>query len=203
MKERQARTVAARAKLETAREALSKQKARKDSLEEILSHRAYTTESVKRLFTAIEHGQIADFKPVGVLADFVEVKDPTHGKKPVRNVPARRTSEFVVVKDWAEAERGVELMRAEPDGRITFLVHPEAEGKDDVVIPERSRDRRAPARHAAADQRPLPWRAADVHPAPRARASWFRITRPRNPCRCGIPKATSCCRTASAITDSL
>ena len=35
---------------------------------------------VKRLFTAIEHGQIADFKPAGVLADFVEVTDPAWEK---------------------------------------------------------------------------------------------------------------------------
>ena len=35
----------------------SRIKARKGSAEEILSHRAYTTESVKRLFTAIERGE--------------------------------------------------------------------------------------------------------------------------------------------------
>src|ERR1700689_2011133 len=76
IKQRQARTVATRHKLEEARGTLSRQKARKDSLEEILSHRAYTTDSVKRLFTAIERGQIQGFKPAGVLADFVEVADP-------------------------------------------------------------------------------------------------------------------------------
>src|SRR5580704_15069701 len=58
----------------------ARQMERKDSLEEILSHRAYTTESVKRLFTAIEHGQIEGFKPSGVLADFVEVTDPAWEK---------------------------------------------------------------------------------------------------------------------------
>ncbi len=50
-------------------------KARRDSLEEVLSHRSYTTESVKRLFKAVEKGQAGDFAPIGVLADFVEV-DP-------------------------------------------------------------------------------------------------------------------------------
>jgi chromosome segregation protein len=133
LKERQSRTVAARAKLETARGTLSRQKARKDSLEEILSHRAYTTESVKRLFTAIEHGQIADFKPAGVLADFVEVKDPAWEK--ACETFLHDELEFVVVSGWTEAERGVELMRAEPDGRVTFLVHPEAQGTHEVLIP--------------------------------------------------------------------
>src|SRR5262249_35602616 len=31
--------------------------------------------------------------------------------------------EYVVVRGWDEAERGVELIRAESDGRATFLVH--------------------------------------------------------------------------------
>jgi chromosome segregation protein len=124
LKERRARTVEARAKLEEARAGLSRQKARKDSLEEILSHRAYTTESVKRLFTAIEHGQVEDFKPAGVLADFVEVTDPAWEK--ACETFLHDELEYVVVGGWNDAERGVELMRAESDGRATFLVHPEA-----------------------------------------------------------------------------
>ncbi len=123
LKERRARTVAARLRLEEARAGLSRQKARKDSLEEILSHRAYTTESVKRLFTAIEHGQIEDFKPAGVLADFVEVTDPAWEK--ACETFLHDELEYVVVGGWNDAERGVELMRAESDGRATFLVHPE------------------------------------------------------------------------------
>ena len=47
----------ARRALDDLRGEFSRMKARRDSLEEILSHRAYTTESVKRLFTAIERGQ--------------------------------------------------------------------------------------------------------------------------------------------------
>ncbi len=53
----------------------SRVKARKDSLEEVLQHRSYTTETVKRLFTAVERGKAQDLRPVGVLADFLEV-DP-------------------------------------------------------------------------------------------------------------------------------
>jgi chromosome segregation protein len=135
IKQRQARTVSTRSRLEEARGTLSRQKARKDSLEEILSHRAYTTESVKRLFTAIEHGQIEGFKPSGVLADFVEVTDPTWEK--ACETFLHEELEFVVVGEWSEAERGVELMRAESDGRATFLVHPEA-GAATLPVPDLS-----------------------------------------------------------------
>jgi len=124
MKERQARAVELRQRLEQTRAALSRQKARKDSLEEILSHRAYTTESVKRLFLGLEHGQIEGFKPSGVLADFVEVADPAWEKACEEFL--HEELEYVVVHGWSEADRGVELMRAGSDGRVTFLVHPEA-----------------------------------------------------------------------------
>ncbi|HYP07519.1 MAG TPA: AAA family ATPase, partial [Bryobacteraceae bacterium] len=33
--------------------------------------------------------------------------------------------EFVIVKDWEQAERGIAFMRSEMDGRATFLIHPE------------------------------------------------------------------------------
>ena len=121
IKERQTRIISARHKLDETRGVLSRQRARKDSLEEILSHRAYTTESVKRLFTAIEHGQIEGFRPLGVMADFVEVTDPTWEK--ASELFLHEELEYVVVNDWKDAEQGVELMRADADGRATFLVH--------------------------------------------------------------------------------
>ncbi len=120
LKTSQAAVAAARQQIEEVRASLSKQRARRDSLEEILSHRAYTTESVKRLFTAIEHGQVTGFKPAGVLADFVEVTDPAWEK--ACETFLHEELEYVVVSDWEEAERGVELIRAEADGRATFLV---------------------------------------------------------------------------------
>jgi chromosome segregation protein len=124
LKSRQARAVTTKHTLEATRTALSKEKARRDSLEEILSHRAYTTESVKRLFLDVEHGQVEGFKPSGVLADFVEVADASWEKACEEFL--HEELEYVVVRGWNEAERGVELMRAASDGRATFLVHPEA-----------------------------------------------------------------------------
>jgi chromosome segregation protein len=119
---RKARAGDARRKLEELRGETSRLKARRDSLEEVLSHRSYTTESVKRLFKAVEKGQAKDFSPIGVLADFVEV-DPGHEKAAEEFL--HEELEYVIVKDFDQAERGIAFMRSEMDGRATFLVHPE------------------------------------------------------------------------------
>ncbi len=113
-----------RRKLEQLRAELSRQKARRDSLEEVISHRAYTTESVKRLFKAIEQGKVQNLKPAGVLADFVEVTDHTYEK--AMEAFLHEELEYVVVHNWTEAEQGVELMRTGVDGRATFLVEPDS-----------------------------------------------------------------------------
>ena len=110
-----------RRQLDQLRSEASRTKARRDSLEEIISHRSYTTESVKRFFTAVEKGQ-SQLKPVGVLADFVEV-DSTYERATEEFL--HEELEYVVVKDWTDAERGIDLMRTDLDGRATFLVHPE------------------------------------------------------------------------------
>ena len=119
---RKARAADARQKLEEVRAETSRLRARRDSLEEILSHRSYTTESVKRLFEAVAKGQTSDFKPLGVLADFVEV-DPAHEKAAEEFL--HEELEYVVVTDWEQADRGIAYMRSDMDGRATFLVHPE------------------------------------------------------------------------------
>ncbi|MCC6588330.1 MAG: chromosome segregation protein SMC [Bryobacterales bacterium] len=124
----------ARRDLEILRQETSNLKARKTSLEEILSHRAYTAESVKRLFSAFEHGQAHDLKPVGVLADFVDV-DPNFEKAAEEFL--HEELEYVIVKDWNQASIGIDLMRTDLDGRATFLVHPEpGEQVPAVPIPE-------------------------------------------------------------------
>jgi chromosome segregation protein len=114
----------ARKLLDQLRTDASRLKARKDSLEEILSHRAYTAESVKRLFTAIERGEAEEFHASGVLADFVEV-EPAFEKATEEFL--HEELEYVVVQSWNDAERGINLMRTDLDGRATFLVHPESE----------------------------------------------------------------------------
>jgi chromosome segregation protein len=116
------RLVDSRRTLDQLRGELSHQKARRDSLQEVLQHRSYTTESVKRLFTAIEQGQASDFHSMGVLADFVEVLDNRFEKATEEFL--HDELEYVVVKDWGQAGRGIDLMSSDLDGRATFLVEP-------------------------------------------------------------------------------
>ncbi|HEY1337890.1 MAG TPA: chromosome segregation protein SMC [Bryobacteraceae bacterium] len=112
---------------------VSQIRARKESLEQVLAHRTYTTESVKRLFASLEGGKAADVKPLGVLADYVEV-DP-HYEKPAEEF-LHEELEYVVVETWKQAEQGLDFLRAELDGRATFLVHPETNCNGHRNLPE-------------------------------------------------------------------
>jgi chromosome segregation protein len=112
---------------------VSQVRARKESLEQVLAHRTYTTESVKRLFAALEKGKAADLTPLGVLADYVEV-DPQF-EKPAEEF-LHEELEYVVVKTWDQAARGLDFIRAELDGRATFLVHPEPDSRGYRHLPE-------------------------------------------------------------------
>ena len=188
----------ARKLLDQLRTDASRLKARKDSLEEILSHRAYTAESVKRLFTAIERGEAEELHAAGVLADFVEV-EPVYEKATEEFL--HEELEYVVVDNWNDAERGIDLMRTDLDGRATFLVHPEAGEQAraaGTACGRRRRDRpverssavhqwlcECPARSAAA--------AGALFPGERSR-------RRRSGWRWRIRSSSSFCRMASAIT---
>ena len=112
---------------------VSQIRARKESLEQVLAHRTYTTDSVKRLFASLEKGKAADVQPMGVLADYVEV-DPQF-EKPAEEF-LHEELEYVVVKTWQQAESGLDFIRAELDGRATFLVHPEPNGNGKHHLPE-------------------------------------------------------------------
>jgi chromosome segregation protein len=94
---------------------------------------------VKRLFAALEKGKAADLKPLGVLADYVEV-DPQY-EKPAEEF-LHEELEYVVVENWQQAERGLDFMRAELDGRATFLVHPEPNGTRNRICRSRPSGRR-------------------------------------------------------------
>ena len=109
-----------RAQIDALRTDCSHLKARKTSLEDILSHRAYSTESVKRLFGSLEAEASGGFRPIGLLADFVEV-DPAYERAAEEFL--HDELEYVVVEDWEQAERGMALLRAGSDGRATFLIH--------------------------------------------------------------------------------
>ncbi len=127
--------VEVRGTIDQLRTECSKLKARKESLEEVLAHRSYTTDSVKRLFASLEKGKAQDLRPQGVLADFVEV-DPQF-EKPAEEF-LHDELEYVVVENWQQADRGLDFLRAELDGRATFLVHPDKNGNGHAHLPEPS-----------------------------------------------------------------
>jgi chromosome segregation protein len=91
---------------------------KRSSLESVIAEHGYSTESVKRLFQSgiLEQG----FRPVGVLADFLEVEGKYEG---VVEDFLRDELNYVVVKSWDAADAGLQTLQ-NVDGRATFLVHP-------------------------------------------------------------------------------
>jgi chromosome segregation protein len=108
-----------RTTLDRLKNEVSRVKARRDSLEEIIQHRSYSTDTVKRLFSAVERGSTESFQPIGVMADFLEVEP--HLEKATEEF-LHDELEYVVVRNWSEGERGIDLMRGDLNGRGTFLV---------------------------------------------------------------------------------
>ena len=131
--ERRRQSVELRREIDGVKNEVSRIRARKESLEQVLAHRTYTTESVKRLFASLEKGRADDLKPLGVMADYVEV-DPQF-EKPTEEF-LHEELEYVVVENWQQAERGLDFIRAELDGRATFLVHPEQATDGRARLPE-------------------------------------------------------------------
>jgi chromosome segregation protein len=122
-----------RQEIDSVKTQVSQVRARKESLDQVLAHRTYTTESVKRLFASLEKGKADDLKPLGVLADYVEVD--AQFEKPAEEF-LHEELEYVVVETWQQAERGLDFVRAELDGRATFLIHPEPNGNGKFHLPE-------------------------------------------------------------------
>ncbi len=105
--------------LEKTREALSAERARRASIEQILSERAYTADAVQKLFNANSDGQARGFRAVGLLADYAEVQE----KYEVAIEQFLRDElEYVVVESFEHARAGVALLREEMGGRATFFV---------------------------------------------------------------------------------
>lgn len=137
LQEKRAEAAETRKRLDALRHEASSLRARRDSLDQILSHRAYTTESVKRLFQAAQRGETDGFAPAGVLADFIELTHPEFEKAAEEFL--HEELEYVVVKSWDDARRGLDLLRGDLDGRATFLVEPNLHGSAPAVsspVPE-------------------------------------------------------------------
>jgi len=104
-----------RVQIDTLRAECSRLRAQRESLENVLSHHTYTSDSTKQLLSRLEHGS--------VLADFIEV-DPAWERATEEFL--HDELEYVVVKDWAAAESSMNLLRTDLHGRATFLVEGEA-----------------------------------------------------------------------------
>ncbi len=111
---------------------------RRSSLENLLREHSYSTDTVKKLLRA---GSLAGgWKPVGTLADFLEVGDQYEA---VVDEFLRDELNYIVVKSWDAAGEGMRLLKAGPgagvDGRATFLVHPEdAQARFSFAVDEQS-----------------------------------------------------------------
>ena len=117
--ERRSQREAVRGQAKDQRAEVSQLTARHDSLRDMLTHRAFTTEAVQDIFDAIENSPHAGFRPQGILADFLDVEE---GYEKLVEQFLGEELEYVVVGDWDEAGRGVQLVREEFDGQVAFLV---------------------------------------------------------------------------------
>jgi chromosome segregation protein len=120
-----------RGQIDFVRAECSRLRAQRESLENILSHHTYTTESTKQLLAALETGRAGEFRPEGVLADFIEV-DPAWERAAEEFL--HDELEYVVVRDWSEAERSMGLLRTELEGRATFLVETDPSAAADQTV---------------------------------------------------------------------
>ena len=101
---------------------------RRNSLETLLKEHSYSTDTVKKLFRA--NTLAGGLKPVGTLADFVEVGEQYES---VVDEFLRDELNYIVVKSWDAADEGMRLLKGGPnggsangvEGRATFLVHPD------------------------------------------------------------------------------
>jgi chromosome segregation protein len=116
--------------LEPVRQELSAARARRASIEQILSERAYTADAVQKLFNfsgdagarvalGSSGSSQGDFRAVGLLADYTEVLEEYEG---AIEQFLREELEYVVVETFDHARAGVALLRDEMGGRATFFV---------------------------------------------------------------------------------
>jgi chromosome segregation protein len=98
---------------------LAQHSARKATLEQILSERTYTADTVQKLFAANGEGESRGFRAVGVLADYAEVDEQYVGA--VEQF-LKDELEYVVVETFDHARAGITMLREEVGGRATFFV---------------------------------------------------------------------------------
>ena len=98
---------------------ISRLRARWDSLQQMLDHRAYTTDAVKDIFEALEASAGPSFRPLGILADFLAVHG---GRENAVEQFLGEDLEMAVVGDWEQTGSGTQVVREELGGRAAFIV---------------------------------------------------------------------------------
>ncbi|MDD5542093.1 MAG: chromosome segregation protein SMC [Acidobacteriia bacterium] len=93
--------------------------ARQHSLEEIVKHHAYVDEGVRQLLSGEVSPPSSTFKPLGILADFVEVESEFEAG--IEEF-LKDELEFILVETSDLAHRGIEILRNQTGGRSTFVV---------------------------------------------------------------------------------
>ncbi len=104
------------------RDSLASVRARRYAVEQVLSDRSYSTETVQKLFangSSHAEGGTQNFRAVGLLADYAEV-EPQHETAVEQFL--RDEFEYVVVETFDHARAGIALLREEFGGRATFFV---------------------------------------------------------------------------------
>jgi chromosome segregation protein len=114
-----AEEAAHRSEVENLRQELSRAVARRQALEESLARHAYSTETVRHLLSSDIPANGHNFRPLGLLADFVEV---TPGYEEVVEEFLKGELDCVVVEHHEEARSGISLLKSEGTGRSTFFV---------------------------------------------------------------------------------
>src|SRR6202162_24580 len=110
-------------RLEGIRESFSAERARRASIEQILSDRAYTADAVQKLFAVKLNEEVdssgSGFRAAGLLADYAEVQERYEG---AIEQFLREELEYIVVESFDRARAGIALLRDEMGGRATFFV---------------------------------------------------------------------------------
>jgi chromosome segregation protein len=121
--------------LEVTRESLSAERARRTSIEQILSDRAYTADAVQKLFSVNPQDNAGSsdggFRAIGLLADYAEVQEKYESA--VEQF-LRDELEYIVVESFDHARAGIALLRNEMGGRATFFV--DSQVNPDIQTPE-------------------------------------------------------------------
>lgn len=89
------------------------------SLQELATHHAYSTESVRLLLAVAMESPDSGFQTPGILADLIEV-DPAY--EAAIEEFLKQELEFLLVPSASEAAEGISLLRKTGAGRSTFLL---------------------------------------------------------------------------------